>query len=268
MGYSVLEQGRLNDAETLLKEATKEAAKLPSQRAYIRTLLGLVHHRRDEKEKAEYQLRKGANGFLKDDPPIIEGLPCPIASLGAFYHVTKRPARAEKALRRALKHSKERTPEGSCRSNAELARLLLETKRDAEAIPFLVTAINKAGKSNKYIEFELVCDLLFRFGKDDRASAFLEERMNFFERTTNLMGMRRVALLYRAFAKYQKADNAFKRLMKVVYKHDPQLKSYLGLIVAEEYSIVLWHLGRQDEAKKLVGQVPALRHKTDENEDE
>ena len=268
LGYSLLEQGRLDDASKMLHEATKQAAKLPSQRAYARTLLGLLYHRQDQREMAEHHLRKGAARFLKDSPPAIDGMPNPIAALGAFYYLTKRPVRAERALRKALEHDKrQHADEASCRSYAELARLLLEVNRDSDAHPYVEKAIERAEASGKYVDYELISAMLFKFNLEARAIRFLEDRMNFFERTTNLMGMRRVCLIYRAYGKYPQADKAFARLLKIVRKHDPNLKSYLGLIVAEEYSIVLWHLGRQEEAQKLVGQVPALRHKTDKEEE-
>ena len=268
LGYSLLEQGRLGEAAQQLLQASRAAAKLPSQRSYARTLLGLLHHRKDQREKAEHHLRRGAARFLKDSPPKIDGMPNPVASLGAFYHLTKRPARAERALRKALEHDKKQNIDGSCRSYAELARFLLESKRDADAFPYIEKAIAQAEKSGKYVDYELICSMLFNFKRDARAIKFLEDRMNFFERRTNLMGMRRICLIFRAYGKYPQADKAFSRLLTVVKKHDPTLKTYLGLIVAEEYSIVLWHLGRQDEAQKLVGQVPALRHKTDKKDEQ
>lgn len=103
--------------------------------------------------------------------------------------------------------------------------------------------------------------LLARGGQTERAAAFLVTAFDLAENRSDPESMRTLALGLRQIGRPGDAEGAYRRTMAAIRQVDPELRSYLSMIATEEYSIVLWHLERQDEARQILESHPSLRTK-------
>ena len=103
--------------------------------------------------------------------------------------------------------------------------------------------------------------ILARGGETERGAAFLVTAFDLAERRSDPESMRTLALGLRQIGRPGDAEGAYRRTMAAIRHVDPELRSYLSMIATEEYSIVLWHLERPDEARQVLESHPALRTK-------
>lgn len=103
--------------------------------------------------------------------------------------------------------------------------------------------------------------LLARGGETERAAACLVAAFDLAERRSDPESMRTLALGLRQIGRPGDAEGAYRRTLAAIRAIDPDLRSYLSMIATEEYSIVLWHLERPDEARGILESHPSLRTK-------
>jgi len=236
---------------------------VPSLAPHVDTARGLVLQGRNDHAAAERLLRRGALRFVRQRGERIDGLPCPLQALGAFYRATGNLEKAESILRRSLADPGNDVPSSaSIATCLELSQVLKARGRHDEALALIERAGGLARRLGTEAALLQVAAVLFGQDLIDRGRALLDGAADRYRASSDLLGLRRVALVYRNCGRNEDSARIFDEVWRRIDQGTAPITSYLGILVAEEYAVVLFLLDRRDDAARLTDRVPMLQHKS------